>query len=483
MIGALLLAVITTLGSDPCSNATGAQNENETGPDRETAQLYLAVGDEARDENDFEAARVAYRQALRRGDPSAAARLADVCRVAVGGESRAAAVDHFAEGLALMRSGDRARAIAAFEQVRAAREDPAAALLEGVCEYELGHDDRARPLLEIAQKRANTAATASFFLGLVALRQGDDDRATFLLDAAAAQDDRLKSPAATLLKVARRDGRLIFSALTEIGFDSNVELLPDGSQTTGGSADGSALVASELVLRLFGLSGPYARIAGQYREQFVVSSYDLGDVLGAAGARWERGPQQLGAEYSYDFMTLGGSAYLSAHRLAAYGRGWRGNIGLAATYSARFESFLEDTTSVYSGLHHDAEAQALWRACRPLTLAVGYHVGLDGTYHNPELSYFEQGPLLAIQLDGPGTVRFVGEGRFTARTYDAVDPDLEIRRSDQYVDGLFATEIELGRSWTARLTATARRALSNVADFRYTKVTTSIGLVYAIGGL
>ena len=406
MIAALVFAVVATSGSDPCSNAASAENETETGTDRETAQLYLAVGDEARDAKDFSAARVAYRQALRRGDPNAAARLADVCRVTAD-ESRitqpadAAAVDHFSDGLTLMRSGDRARAIAAFEQVRAAREDPAAALLEGVCEYELGQDDRARPLLEIAQKHPNTAATASFFLGLVALRQGDDDRATLLLDAAAAQDDRLKSPAATLLKVARRDGRLVLSALTEIGFDSNVELLPDGSQTTGGSADGSALVASGLILRLFGPSGPYARIAGQYRQQFVVSSYDLGDVIGAAGARWERGRQELGAEYSYDFMSLGGSAYLSAHRLAAYGRGWHGVFGLAATYFARFESFLEDTTSAYSGLHHDAEAQALWRASRPLTFALGYHVGLDGTYHNPDLSYLEQGPLLGVQLDWP----------------------------------------------------------------------------------
>src|SRR4029077_17341388 len=158
-------------------------------------------------------------------------------------------------------------------------------------------------------------------------------------------------------------------------------------------------------------------------------------------------------------------------------------LGLAASYSVRFESFLESTTSAYSGLHHDAEAQGLWRVSRPLTLAVGYHVGRDSTYHSPELSYLEQGPLVGIQLDWPGIVRFVGEGRFTARAYDAVDPDLGIQRSDQYIDGLFATEVELGRSWTARLTATARRALSNIADFRYSKVTTSVGLVYAIGAL
>jgi tetratricopeptide (TPR) repeat protein len=479
VIALATMVLATAVTSDPCA----ALNEGPSGepPDTSAAALYRAVGDDARAAGDLATARVAYREALRK-DPSAAAleTLREACR-----EPQltppAAVANRYADGVALMKNGERKRAIDAFEMARAGHEDPAAALLEGVCEFELGHDERARTLFEIARRDSFVASTASFFLGMIALRQGENDRATALLGEAAAGDPRLASSAATLSVLARRGGRLVVSAFSEVAYDSNVELVPDGTVMPGSSADGSAVIAAGVTGRLFGASGPYGRVGGQYRRQFVITSYDLGQAGGAAGARFVRDGVDLAAEYGYDFVTLGGAAYLSAHRALGLGRVFVGDTTLAGSYAARLESFLTAASEPYSGLRQDADARVSRRLGHVTSAGLGYRAELDDTRATQNLSYVEHGPLATVQLTPGAMARIVLEGQFSWRQYDALDPDLGVTRADRYLDGYLVGEIDLGNYWTIRVTATGRHAWSNVPDFRYTRFTATAGLVYTLG--
>ena len=479
MIGAapmlsMLLQMALADGGDPC--APGGDASAPEPPDPTSAAAYRSVGDEARGRGDAAAARVAYRQALRSdpGDASSRAALEALCRPA-----------HFDEGTRLMERGDRRGAIVAFEAARALGPDPAAALLEGICEHELGNDRRAGQLLREARAEPAVADAASFFLGLIALGEGDAGGASALLATAATGTGPIAESAADLLHVSRRDGRVVASVLTEAGFDSNVALLPDGSPTRTGGPDGYGAGLAGLFLRPFGVTGPYARLTAQYRKHLEVTAFDLGDLGGAIGVRAGGGGRTLAAEYGYDFLSLGGAAYLSAHRLLGTGRWAVGRLALAATYALRLESFLTSATAGYSGLRHDGEAEAGWRigklAGASIDVGLGYHVGRDGARDAP-LAYLEHGPVALLRLGMAGPWRLIAEGRFTLRGYDAVDPDLGVDRADRYLDGGAAAEIDVSDHFTVRAAATARRAFSNVPDFQYTKLTASVGLLYA-GGL
>lgn len=479
----LLLAVVAD-PAEPCAPVPAPPGDEGAGagereaPDAETAAAYRAVGDEERRLGDLEAARTAYRAALRRdpGDAQSRAALEALCR------AEPSPADPFDEATRLMERGDRAGAISIFEAIRTSGPDPSAALLEGICELELGHDGRARALLEEARSEPKVADVAAFFLGLLALEAGEPDRATAMLSRAAAAGGSLAESAADLIRVAGRDGKVVASALSEVGFDSNVELLPDGTTSRASSADGYGAALAGLLVRPLGTRGPYARVIGQYRKQARITSYDLGQLGVAIGARAGRADRSLAAEYAYDFLALGSSSYLSAHRLLATGRWGSGRLSVTATYALRLESYLTDATMGYSGARHDAEAEGGWQLGHATNLALGYHLGRDGT-RDPALRYLEHGPFALLRLGAGGPLRLFTEGRLTARGYDQVDPDLGLERSDRYLDAILTGEMDVAQRWTVRLGATARRALSNVPDLRYTKVTASVGVVYAIGGL
>jgi tetratricopeptide (TPR) repeat protein len=487
-LGALVVTAVLT--ADPC--AAAPDNGEGGAPDRDAAALYRAVGAEARAAGDLETARIAFAQAARNdpGSPDAEA-LREVCRAreaatpppAAPTAAPAPVLDPFGEGLALLKRGDRVGAIAAFERARAAGEDPPAALLEGICRFELGEAGPARALFEIARRDPHIAPTASFFLGMLALGDGDGERAIALLAEAAAGDPRLAANASTLMVLARRGGRLVLSALSEVGYDSNVELLPDGTATPGAGADGSALVAAGLTGRPFGASGPYARLGGQYRKQFVITSFDLGQAGAAVGAQLARRAADVAAEYGYDFVSLGQAPYLSAHRVLALGRLTLGDTTLAASYAARLEWFLPAATAPYSGLRQDADVRASRRLGPRVTLGLGYRGERDDTRYQPALSYTEHGPRALAEVLLSARARAFLEGDFAWRLYAARDQDLMGTREDWYLDGRAVAELDLGDHWTARLTATARRAFSNVSDLRYTRFSTAVGLAYTFGAL
>jgi hypothetical protein len=284
------------------------------------------------------------------------------------------------------------------------------------------------------------------------------------------------------MRLARRDGRLALSALTEVGFDSNVVLAPDGTATPGGAGDGYGAGVLGVFVRPFGPAAPYARVTAQYRKQLEISSYDLGEVGGALGLRAGPRGRFVAGEYAYDIMSLGGSAYLSAHRLMGTGRITLGSWFVTGTYAARFESFLTSAASGFSGLRQDAQATVEHPISGALVLGVGYRLGHDRT-QDAVFRFLEHGPVAVLWWGLGGRLRLLAETRLTIRDYDVVDPDFGLARSDRYLDGSAAAEIDLSDRWTIRVTATGRRAWSNVAELQYSKLTTGVGLAYTVGAL
>jgi hypothetical protein len=478
----IVLAVLAADGSDVCVAAPDAPAD----VDPAAAAIYRAVGDEERAAGDEAGARAAYAAAIA-GDPNddkSRAALADLCRTgssAVAPPGPAAAPDSFQDGLDRMKRGDRAGAIAAFEAVRANGPDPAAALLEGICLYDEGNDRQARPLLEQARAEPKIAGKAELFLGLIALRDADTERASALFDSARVTDAGLSASVAGLSRLARRDGRLVLSALAELGYDSNVSLVPDGTATAGGAGDGYSLGTVGLFARPLGASGPYARILGQYRRQLQITTYDLGDIGGAAGYRLGRASRSVAVEYGYDYLTLGQAAYLSAQRLAAEARLVRGRFALRAAYSAAWQSFLTTAADPYSGLLQNVDAEASWQFSTGWAATLGYHLAPDAARDSTR-SFLEQGPVAQLRFGSAGETRATLLGSFVVRDYEGFDPYLGLERTDRYFDLGLTGERDLSDRWTGRLMLTARRAVSNYAAFQYTKVMASVGFTYS-GGL
>jgi hypothetical protein len=155
-----------------------------------------------------------------------------------------------------------------------------------------------------------------------------------------------------------------------------------------------------------------------------------------------------------------------------------GHVSAGATYAARWESYLTTAASPYSGINQNAELEGDWQASNTAALGVGYHFGRDITTESA-LSFLEHGPLAVVRLGLGGATRLFAEGLLTFRRYDVFDPDLGVQRADSYFDGLLVGERDLSDHWTARLTVAARRALSNVPELQYTKVTAALGLAYS----
>jgi tetratricopeptide (TPR) repeat protein len=471
VIGGVVLALLLAAVDDPCAAVPPAAST----PDRAAAAEYRSVGDAERAAGSRDTATVAYRAALARdpGDEHARAALAALC----GEAARAGA---FERGLARMKAGDREAAVAAFEEARAGGRDAAATLLEGVCLVELGEHERATPLLLEARAVPAHREAASFFLGLAALRAGRSGEAVGFLESAAA-DRRLGPTAMDLARMARRDGRVVLSILLDGGWDSNVDLTPDRAAKVASSGDTSGGVTALARVAPFGDEGPFLRGTGVLTNQ---ARYDALDLRGGGVAGgWQLGHagRYLLGEWGWEGRQLGGAPYLSAQRLLGAARtevGAGASLGLA--YFARWESFLATDAEAYSGLRQLAEADVTVALGARSSATFAWHGGWDAA-RDPSLAWREQGPRAGVRLS-LGRDAWIGlDAALTFRGYDEVDPALGVARADRYVDLGALLERDLSERWTLRASLSARRALSNVADFEYTRLVPSIGLAWTIG--
>lgn len=461
-----VLAGVMLAAIDPC-----APVQSLAVRDAAAAAAYRKAGDAERAAGSLETAAVAYQAALARdpSDRTSRRALDQLCRDSASS---------FRRGLARMDEGDLRGAIAAFHQAREGGADPSAALVEGVCHYELGEDGEARDLLREAAAAPAHREAAQFYLGLIALRGGESSEAVRLLDAAAASPG-FAPVASDLARLARRTGKLVLSVLAESGWDSNAQLAPSGTPLAT-SNDGSFGLTGTGLYRPMGESGPYLRASGLYRQQARFTDLDFGGASAAAGWQLAHGDRGLLGEYNYDYRFLGGSSFLSAHRLLVGGWIPAGKLTLGASYYARFESYPAALYAPFSGTLQRAEVTAGVRIGRNGRLGLGYHYARDAV-ERAELSWGEHGPGAELRLQVAPRVRVGMNAALSLRDYDAVDPNLALKRSDTYLDAVGLVEWDFADRFTLRFSLDGRKAFSNATEFDYTRLIPVLGVAYVMG--
>jgi hypothetical protein len=462
-----LSALLAQLAPGPCAPVAPLP------PDPTGAAIYLDIAAEEQAAGRTDSAAAAYRTALALDprNPRAAAPLAELCRAHRREQS-------FAHGLALVRAGNCPAAIDPLEAARA-QGDRSAALLVGICRYRTGQDGEASAALREAEADPDTQPSARLFLGLLALRRGRAAEASPLL-AAAAADPLLAPVAGGLSREARRAGRLVLSALAEAGWDSNVDLAPGSSLAPSGAGDAFGRATGAATLSPWGERGPYARAALAWRGQAGQRDLDLLGGGAAAGIQLGQAQRSLLLEYAWDGRRLAGAPYLSAHRLLAEGRLALGQASsTGGSYALRSETYRGDA-SEFSGTVQTAQLDLTTLLGGRTRLTVAGVASLDRA-RQAALSYRELGPLLQATIPLGGRVRLTLEAACAFRRYDAVDPDLELRRSDAYLDGAARLEVDLGTWWTAQLAVAARRATSNLPELRYARLVPTLGLGWTYG--
>src|SRR5207245_5236088 len=120
--------------------------------------------------------------------------------------------------------------------------------------------------------------SAQLFLGLISLRQGGGEAAARSFEAAAARDPTLAPTATSLLRLARREGRVVLSLLAGPSGDSNGDLAPDGAPTSGGSADSGGTIAAGVPLRPSGQRGPCVSARAIDRKLLAFTPIEHGDA-------------------------------------------------------------------------------------------------------------------------------------------------------------------------------------------------------------
>jgi len=463
--GALLALLLAA--TDPCAPVTLAAT-----PDPAAAALYRQAGDEERSAGSQVTAAVAYRTAASLDPADAISRgaLQELCARPVAREGP------FEEGLRQMEARAWGAAAASFSQARRDRGDPSAALLEGICDYQLGDDARAEPLLRLAEARPEHQELARFYLGLIALRAGAATRAAALF-AQASSNTVLGVLAADLSRLARQDARLVVTLAAQAGYDSNVTLVPSGST---GQGDGLLALAGTVLYRPTGPSGPYLRGSGQLRHQLQLGAYDAAGVEAAAGWQFLRDGSGLLGEYAYAYATYGGSPYLSANRLTGAGWTTAGGLTWSARYAAQLEDYRSATLAGFAGLLHHAELRAALPIGAGGWVGVGWGLSRDAAQLGIT-SYTEQGPRLDLRLLVSPRLWIGAVAGIAWRGYDAVDATIGVTRSDRTLAGSALVEYDLGSGWMARASLEGRAATSNAPAFEYDKLVPMLGISWQLG--
>jgi tetratricopeptide (TPR) repeat protein len=375
---------------------------------------------------------------------------------------------------AQMDEGAWSEALAVLRMPAAQEAGAATQLLEGICLYELGEDDEARPLLEAARVDPELAPSAELFLGLLAQRQGRAAEAAAAFSQVASRDSgELGAVAGMLLKRSRREGRLSLVLALGAGYDTNPLLSPPDAPRVVGAADAQAQMSAALTLSPWGSSGPYTRARLWGRRQASLRQIDLAGAQAGAGWQVMRGSLRAVAEYGWEGLMLGGAHFLTGHQLAA-GLGWQpGATGLEASYSARRDTFHPVPASGYSGTRQAAGLMLSRALGDALIVRLGYGGALTNTTA-PELEHLEHGPQAGLYLLLGSRVRLLIESRWLRRAYAP-----EANRSDVHLDGFGALEVDVATRWTMRAEFSAIQVRSSAPSQSYATLTGALSLQYA----
>lgn len=463
MIAALLPALLAVSPCAPVERA--ASNEG-------LAAVYAQVAQEEEAQAAWEAAAAAWRSAaaLESAGGTADLALKRLCA------QEQAELD-FEAGLDRFQAGDCPAALPRLEAARSGVDAAAASLLEGICEYELGKDTRAAAAFAAAGALPALRPTSNLYLGLIALRRGDESEATERLRAASVEPgDGLRSLAGPLLRTAER---VVIDGALEGGYDSNATLGACPTVLPCGGDDGLASATVNLSVRPLRSNGPFLSVGGGYRKYARLSAFDVGLASGSLG--WALAMDRVWAsiDYGLDFVSLGAAPWLLRNRgtvrlLLAIGR-----FAVSAEYALRYDDLLAVDAQGYTGIRHAAR------------LAVAVQLGV----HLVELS----GLLIRVQAAAPerASLESGGELRWTARPdprwevlvatgarwrgFDAVDPDLGVARAELQLDGQLRVDFELTANISPFVVVEGRRIFANVDALSYTRLSATAGVRLWLG--
>ena len=414
-------------------------------PDAADAAAYAQAGDDARTTGDVRIAAVAYRKAAALGDSRAKQALAELCR-------------------ADAEPGD------------------ATALQTAIAQIGRGEAAAARVTLRrIVAHGTTSAAGAHFFLGVIALRAHDGSEAEAQFELAG-RDPEYAAPAETMLRLARRAGRLEANLFTGAEIDTNPALLPDtpppGATTAPRATDEDAVAALTVVARPW--RWLVLRDAVVWRKQRTQTELDFFGENAQAGVELDDGPDHVAIRYDLDYDVLAGMPYLTANRATAEIRRELSGIEPVVSYSARRRDFWRTQEQPFTGWVHMADAGVILHATPSLDVDARL-VGWRELTEDPLFSNIAGGARAAVHARPSGRVRLDGTIAGWFAGYDAAEADGEQRR-DVHLEGGTDVEVDLGDHVVGLGSVTATLNESSIEDFDYWKLVVRLGVAFLIGG-
>jgi hypothetical protein len=408
-------------------------------------------------------------------DPADSAAYSDVGDEAQAAGDAPTAVIAYRKALALDPDNARAKA-----GLAALCEDDGA-LLAAIARYRAGERAAASAALMAIAARGSSAG-AHFFLGVIALDAHDAPTAIRELELAG-RDPEYRELAASLLRLARRDGALSAALLVEPEADTNPQLLP-GTPPLG-ALTGPPVTDVDLLTVATVTARPWRWLALRnvltWRKQRQLSALDfLGeDAQVAAELTGER--DRVALQYDLDYDLLGGARYLVAHRAGAALRHEWPSVAVVASYAVRRRDYARDSELAFTGWVHAADAGAVVSLGRGLQLDARLtgrrELTVDGEFAN-----LSGGVRLAVRTRSTESARLIASIATGYARYDLAQPDGLFRR-DVPAEVTADVEVDLGDHVTAIAGASATRNASTIEDFRYAKLVVRAGLVVALGGL
>jgi len=403
-------------------------------PDAAEAAEYARTGDDAKASGDVRIALVAYRKAAALGDAHAADVVRELCTA-----DMEPTLD---DAIALFKRGELAKA----DAILAGLDTPG----------------------------------SHFFRAAIALRRHEGGEAEAQL-AIAQQDPEYAAASRTLLRLARRTGRV--EALVFLGgeVDTNPQLLPDtppeGAVATP-AADANGQLAATTVAR------PWQWLALRnslvWRKQATLSELDFVGDTASLVIEDDRGPDHILIRYDLDYDVLGGERYLLAHRGTLGYRRELGSWDVGGSYAFRVRDFERSTEEVFDGDVHTAEVTSTVHVSPALDVD-GKLFGWRELTQDPLFTNWTFGAQLGVRARPRDRVRFAATLGSWYGTYDGPDPNGDDRR-DSHADANGEVEVDLADNVLALAAVTATINRSTIEDFDYWKLVARVGVAFAIGG-
>lgn len=455
---------MAALAASPCGPVTPA-----SATDPVLAAVYFEEGQAELARSNFEAAAVALSLALSfEGALEGAEALRHRACVSFG-ERSLEKVD------ALMDAGNWAAALVALSALPLAPPG-ARALLEGVCQFELGHDDAAKEALDRAVKDPAHEADARVLLSLIALRRGSARAAEEQLRSLERGGRELGGNLSSLLRQASRGGALTARASVFGGVDSNPALAPMGNE---GALAGLIGFTGLVQLAPWGAVSPYARLAAGGREYPGLSALRTFTGVGTLGFQAGRGGDRIALDYSLDGVVFGMAPYAVTHGPRVEGSLQLGPVLVFAEWMLRFERFLPPDAEVFSGVRQDAALGATAALPQGFSVEAAWGLVRDDA-QSRELSLLEQGPRVSVGW-ARGRVRAAAAASVDWRSYDAFDPDLGVQRADVRVRPSVRVEVDVTNWLSVFLAGDAAVIESNAEGVRSVRIAGTGGVQFWAG--